>query len=429
MTVTTINTINEPFRWMDQKISTKTDSVIFRGELLENRLFAEISRLAAQRDSPDLQIVVGRIISETAEDLKDHKVPLNDHSLVIEPVTGTSASKKRRMRFFIHEAPQYLLYIGQIVGAIGRISNTGKDFHADTIICGGPDLPIVQVIPQSVPQTAPVHITFAAGPYSPDNMLIFDSIADLEVRVRDNPPDVLVIMGPFLDVNHPSIASGTVQDSFGRPVSFEDVYREEIIPKLARLARACEQARTQLVIVPAVNETRITAPIPQPPIDKIPGTIWESLIKELPEAVKFVSNPSTLVVGDMRILLTSTDSLSSINSNVLFKQGSLGRVDACLDQILRSRSLFPVMPNNLRIDPSARFLADIREDQFPHIIVSPSLAGKRFIKKISGRVFVNPGFMSDPAGTTSSLAEIVINVPAGDPNDVVGRITGDLVKL
>jgi hypothetical protein len=58
------------------------------------------------------------------------------------------------------------------------------------------------------------------------------------------------------------------------------------------------------------------------------------------------------------------------------------------------------------------------------------LAGKRFIKKISDRVFVNPGFMSDAAGSTSSIAEIVIGVPGGSgPYDVCGRISGDLVKF
>ena len=429
--VTTVHdTVSSPYRWMDQKISVRTDSVLYRGDLLEAKLYAEISALASKRDSPDLQIVVGRIVSETNEDLKDMKVPFNDHSLVIEPVTGSIASKKRRMRFFIHEAPQYVLFIGQIVAAIGRVTNTGKDFHADTILCG-PSAPPPQAVVVDNAPTAPIHVTFASGPYSPDNMLIFDSLGELESRVRDNPPDVLVVTGPFLDVNHPQIASGMTYDSFNRPVTFDDIYKEEIIPKLARLARSCENAKTELIIVPSTNEARFDFPIPQPPLNQSSESVWELLVRELPKSVKFHSNPCTLILGDTRILLTSADALSVINSNVLFKQGEgqLGRVDACLDQIIRSRSLFPVMPNNLRIDHASRHLADIRDDNIPHIVVSPSLAGKRFIKNINGRVFVNPGFMSDPPGTTSSLAEIVIGPPAGDPNDICARVTGNLVKL
>ena len=418
------DTVSSPYRWMDQKISTRTESVLFRGELLESSLYAEISALASKRDSPDLQIVVGRIVSETNEDLKDVKVPFNDHSLVIEPVTGSIASKKRRMRFFIHEAPQYVLYIGQIVAALGRVTNTGKDFHADTILCG-PSPPPPEV---TCSLSAPIHATFACGPYSPDNMLIFDSIAELESRVRENPPDLLVVTGPFLDINHPLVASGMLLDSFGRPISFDDVYRDEIVPKMARLARSCENSKTDLVIIPSANEARFDYPIPQPPINKSSSCIWELFVRELPKSVKFHSNPCTLHVGGMKVLVTSSDALSVINSNVLFKQGEsqVGRVDACLDQIVRSRSLFPVMPNNVRIDHASRHLAD---NVLPDIVVTPSLAGKRFIKKINGRVFVNPGFMSDPPGTTSSLAEIVIGVPAGDPHDVCGRVEGELVKL
>ena len=423
--------VTEPYRWMDQKVATRAESVLYRGELLESKLYSEISAMASKRDSPDLQIVVGRIISESTEDFKDPKVPFNDHSLVIEPVTGSIASKKRRMRFFIHEASQYVLYIGQIVAAIGRVTNTGRDFHADTILCG-PTPPAPQVT--STTTTTPIHATFACGPYSPDNMLIFDSIAELESRVRDNPPDLLVVCGPFLDVNHPQVATGIIHDSFGRPISFDDVYKEEIIPKLARLARSCENAKTTLVIVPSTNEAGFDFPVPQPPLSKAPvSSIWNTLVKELPKSVQFHSNPCNIDMGGMKILVTSVDALSAINSNVLFKQGgggenNLGRVDACLDQIVRSRSLFPVMPNNLRLDHASRHLADISHN-IPDIIVTPSLAGKRFIKKINGRVFVNPGFMSDPPGTTSSLAEIVITPPAGDPNDICARVNGDLVKL
>ena len=104
-------------------------------------------------------------------------------------------------------------------------------------------------------------------------------------------------------------------------------------------------------------------------------------------------------------------------------------MDACLDQFLRARSLFPVSPCGLRIEPTQRYKLDLHETELPHVIISPSLAGKRFIKKVSGRVFVNPGFMSDAAGTNSSFAELVIGPEGPDRNDLNARITGELIKL
>jgi DNA polymerase alpha subunit B len=311
---------------------------------------------------------------------------------------------------------------------VGRVMAAGREFHADTIVCG---IPHVAKETCLVDQTGPVHVAIASGPFSPDNMLIFDSISELEVRVRDSPPDILILCGPFLDINHPMVAVGTVEDSFGRPVTFEDVYKQEVIPKLSRLARACDNARTQLVIVPAVNEARYDYPLPQPPLssvsDRIP--LWDSLVKELPPNVVFASNPATIEIGNLRFLVTSTDCLSSLNSNILFKQSesSLPRVDACLDQLVRSRSLFPLMPSTIRIEPSVRYCLDMKEDRLPHVVVIPSLAGKRFIKKINERVFVNPGFMSDATGTLSSIAEIVVQ--PGLSSDATTRVDGELIKL
>lgn len=376
--------VDAPYRWMDQKVALRADAAAFRGELLEAKIYAQVEEILASRDNPDLSIFVGRITSEIVEDLKDPKIPINTHSLVLEGATGRAAG--RRIKLIIHECSEYILYSGQIIGAVGRVMAAGHEFHADTIV-GGPACPSPTASLKDTAPTAPIHVAIASGPFSPDNILIFDSIAELEVRIRDQSPDVLFVMGPFLDISHPLVAAGTLEDSFGRPVTFEDIYKQEIIPKLARLARACDNARTQLVIVPAVNEARLDIPLPQPSLQRV-GTripIWKTLVEELPPSVTYTSNPATVTVGDMNILVTSTDALSSINGNVLFKQGtdesSLGRVDACLDQLLRARSLFPVMPSTLRIEPSMRPCLDISEADFPQIVVIPSLAGKRFIKK------------------------------------------------
>ena len=406
-----INTVEESYRWMDQTVANRAEAATIRGELLESKVYAQLE------ESADLQIFVGRVMSDTAEDLKDHKLPINPHSVVLQGTSG------RSVKLFLNECNEYLLYPGQVVGVLGRMSTAG--LHAEKIVAGA-TIPEVGFSEPSQTAAGPVHVTIASGPFSPENMLIFDAISDLEVRVRDHSPDKLILMGPFLDINHPIIACGIVQDSFGRPANFEDIYKEEIIPKLARLARACDNARTELVIVPSTSEARIDFPLPQPPMDKLAAPIWKLLKKELPNSVKFVSNPATVRIGDYNVLITSADALTSINTNVLFKQtdGLSNRVDACLEQILKARTLFPVMPSNLRIEPTLRHNMDMDELELPHVIIFPSLSGKRFFKKIANRVFVNPGFMSDATGSSSSIAELVLSHPASPD-----AITGDVVKL
>ncbi len=417
--------MEEPYRWMDQKVQLRAEAAALRGERLEHLIYAELEKLIAESESLDLTSFVGRVLSESSEDVKDPKLPLNPHSIILEATTGRNQGK--RVKLFINECPEYIVYAGQIVGAIGRLMAAGRELHAEKLVCGVPlDPPKVT---GGTSLTSPIHVGVACGPFSPEKELAFDAIDELEARIRSgNAPDILILMGPFIDVNHPMIAGGTLMDSFNRPASFEDIYREEIVPKLSRLARACDNARTQLYLVPAINEARNGAPLPQPPMSALKGEIWKTLVKELPSSVRFLSNPSTVRVGDIDMYVTSTDALSALNSNVLFKQqeGSLNRVDACLDQFLRSKSLFPVNPCGLRIEPSERYRLDLEID--PHVIVAPSLAGKRFVKKVSGRVFVNPGFMSDAAGTFSSMAEIIVN-PGGPADAIEARISGELIKL
>lgn len=320
-----------------------------------------------------------------------------------------------------------LVFPGQTIAAIGKMHGLHDTFHAEEILCGGPPLaPVTTNTSKCSP--SPLHLTVACGPFSPNDTLVFDALSDLEARVRERPPDVLILMGPLLDCGHPSVACGSVTDSFGRPVTFDQIYKEEIVPKLARLARACDNCRVQLIIVPSLQEVRFNYPLPQPPMTI--NALWEYVRAELPSSVRFVSNPATVELSDIRLLVSSTDALSSLNSTLEFKQGNslLGRVDSCLEQMLRSRSLFPAAPSSIRIDSQNRAALDMEE--LPHVIVFPSISGKRFVKQISGRIFVNPGFMCDMSGS-SSLADIVVNPPQSVDcaGDLFSRISAEVVKL
>ena len=394
--MTVINSINTAYRWMDQKVALRAAAAVDRGEALESEIYRQCLEKSNGRE-----IFVGRVISETGEDLKDAKLPINTHSLLLEGCSGRSSG--RTVRLFVSECIEYFVYAGQILGAIGRFGSS-SEFHAETLV-RSPDGQATHIH-----TGASLLLLVASGPYSPDSMLLFDSISELEVKVRQNPLDVLILMGPFLDITNPIIASGTVCDAFKRPVSFEDIYREEIFPKISRLARACETVKTRLVLVPSVNEARFDFPLPQPSFAVTSAPVWTTFVKELPSCVEFVSNPATITMGETCVLISSTDALSALNSNVLFKQStvenSLGRVDECFAEFLRSKTLFPVSPCNLRIDPANASLLQIT--QSPSLVVFPA-AGRRFVKSVHGCTFVNPGQMSDPSGTVSTVASIVID--------------------
>ena len=54
----------------------------------------------------------------------------------------------------------------------------------------------------------PLNIMFASGPYTADDNLDFEPLHALCERAADTYADALILNGPFIDAEHPIIASG-----------------------------------------------------------------------------------------------------------------------------------------------------------------------------------------------------------------------------
>ena len=54
----------------------------------------------------------------------------------------------------------------------------------------------------------------AAGPFSSKDNAEYEPLQALLDHCSQRPPDVLVLLGPFVDADHPHIQAGTLQDAF-----------------------------------------------------------------------------------------------------------------------------------------------------------------------------------------------------------------------
>ena len=54
----------------------------------------------------------------------------------------------------------------------------------------------------------------ATGPFCSKEDTLYEPLEALLDQCRQNTPDVLVLLGPFVDVNHPQIQDGTLPESF-----------------------------------------------------------------------------------------------------------------------------------------------------------------------------------------------------------------------
>lgn len=65
-------------------------------------------------------------------------------------------------------------------------------------------------------------MVMAFGPFTTTEDLSYAPLTELLTQCRANPPDVLLLAGPFVDALHPEIASGRADDSF------DDIFQTQV---------------------------------------------------------------------------------------------------------------------------------------------------------------------------------------------------------
>ena len=64
----------------------------------------------------------------------------------------------------------------------------------------------------------------AAGPYCCKEDALYEPLQALLSHCKTHLPDVLVLMGPFVDVDHPMVQAGTFE------ASYEETFASEVRP-------------------------------------------------------------------------------------------------------------------------------------------------------------------------------------------------------
>ncbi|KAI9652949.1 MAG: DNA-directed DNA polymerase alpha subunit pol12 [Alyxoria varia] len=282
-------------------------------------------------------VAVGRIASDTSE------ARLAQGSVVLE--TSRRGGGGTRVPLELRDdGPAYEFFPGKIVALRGK-NASGEQFRVNEILAV-PALPpssssiaelqahnsrLESSIPSThdddtmdenhanhkppeVPSSNPVHplnILLASGPYTPDENLHYEPLHALIDHATTNPPDCIILIGPFLDIEHPLISSGRFPPSlFTDPhaktglnpntATLTDVFRVLVSTALQRLYAALPS--TTVILVPSLRDaTAKHAAFPQDRLSK------KGL--GLPGQCKVVTNPATLSLNEVRLAMSSHDTL------------------------------------------------------------------------------------------------------------------------
>jgi DNA polymerase alpha subunit B len=303
-----------------------------------------IGNPASQRTSEI--VAVGRIASDSLEG------KLNTASLVLEASRRMGAG--RRVPLKVDALPGYQFFPGQIVAFRGT-NASGKYFSVSEVL-NAPILPPAASTPAvldsinerlggSDPEQA-LNLLLGSGPYTADDNLDFEALQVLCDKAASDSVDALILTGPFLDTEHPLIASGNFDLPEIKGVDPDDVtlltlFHLRISQPLQRLAAAIPSIT--IFIVPSARDI----------VNRHVSWPQDKLVKKelrLPSQAKLVPNPVFVSLNETVIGISSHDILYELRHEEI----TAGKVADSLARwprhLIEQRHFSPVFPPVSRND-------------------------------------------------------------------------------
>lgn len=237
--------------------------------------------------SQDVVWTCGRVCCDAAEGR------LNKTSVMIEGSRAESSGRTTPLD--LREISSFALFPGQIILVQG-VNAGGDQMVVKSIVEG---------VPKPLPMTAPsrlldyhhspmyqggkpVSMFCAAGPFTPADDLSYQPLKDLLSQVLSEKPDVLVLLGPFIDMTQPLLASGETwivddETSEKQLASFELIFMQKIVRDCLHAYFNGEEINnilpTQIILVPSLSDGHHDFVYPQPPFGNR-GAVKSALFKE-----------------------------------------------------------------------------------------------------------------------------------------------------
>ncbi|KAF2745001.1 DNA polymeras-like protein alpha/primase associated subunit [Sporormia fimetaria CBS 119925] len=296
-------------------------------------------------------IAIGRIASDSSGGR------FNAKSIVLEGSRRWGSG--RRVPLNLDTITSYNFFPGQIVALRG--TNASGDFFTVTETLS---LPLLNQ-PASIPSELDVHnsrlldtpesdpsnlrpltVLIAAGPYTTDLNLDFSPLQTLLDNAVSSSADALILVGPFLDAEHPLIRTGDfdVPPHVSNPdhATLTDLFRHHISFTLQKFNQRLPTCH--VILVPSPRDAHHKhAAWPQDKFNK----------KELglpPKQIQCVTNPMTLSMNEIIMSMSSLDVLDMLRREEIVsgKTRATTVYERGARNVIEQRSFLPMFPPTAR---------------------------------------------------------------------------------
>lgn len=251
--------------------------------------------------------------------------------------------------------------------------------------------------------TLPLTILVASGPYMMDNdeKLDFGPFERLLNFAFDQCPQVLILMGPFVDAEHSLIKGGKLN------VFPEELFHREFVRRICVLTGRLPTLK--VILLPSTRDLMADNVLPQPPYP------LEVMMVESLGGIFRVPNPAWLTINGTSIGLCSSDVLLPLGMEEFFKVATTttsldntnhnhtDRMGRLCGYLYNQASFYPLYPAPIGTNIDYNLLPSLEFSNPPDILITVSQL-RFFAKSIDdsnngdsnsnsskSTLFINPG--------------------------------------
>lgn len=327
--------LSEASEVLDERIDDFL-ALVQKAHNLEDSAFGN----AAAQSTSEI-FAVGRIASDTAEG------KLNSASLVLEMSRRMGAGLRVPLK--VDALPSYQFFPGQIVAVRG--TNASGLYFTVKEVLSAPKLPMPSSTPTAIEEineklevseqsdSLPLNVMVASGPYTAEDNLDFEPFQEICEKATETMADALLLTGPFLDIEHPMLASGDFDLPDVRGLDQEStlnaLFRVWISAPLQRLCSAVPGIT--IVMIPSVRDA----------MSKHVSWPQERLPKKdlaLPKQVTMLPNPSYISLNEVVFGISSQDILYELSREQLSHGAGSDLLTRLPGYLIDQRHFFPLHP-------------------------------------------------------------------------------------